>query len=58
MAGIGQNWSLAGASPNVRLQIRKQSFKRITAAQNDFFFCYVDFAILKRKWLTSSGLVT
>ncbi len=48
-AGIGQKRSLAAASPNVRLWIRKQSFEPIAAAHNDLFVGYVGFEIPKRK---------
>jgi hypothetical protein len=56
-AGIGQNRSFAGASPNVRLQIRKRTFEPIAAAQNDLFVGNVLFAIPKRKKLGGSDFV-
>ena len=57
MAAFGQNRSFAGASPNVRLQIRKRTFEPIAAAQNDLFVGYVSFAILKRKQLVGADFV-
>ncbi len=58
MAGIGQKQSFAGASPNVRLQIRKQTFEPIAAAQNDLFVGYGSFGISKRKKLVGSDFVS
>ena len=57
MAGFGQKRSLAGASPNVRLQIRKRTFEAIAAAQNDLFVGYVGFGISKRKQLVGADFV-
>ena len=39
---------------NVRFPIRKETFERIAAAQNDLFVGYVDFAIRKHKKLAGS----
>jgi hypothetical protein len=44
-AGIGQKRSLAGTSCNGCLQIIKETFEPIAAAQNDLFLSYVGFAI-------------
>ncbi len=41
----------------VRLQIRKQTFEPIAAAQNDLFVGYVSFGISKRKKLVGSDFV-
>ncbi len=57
MAGFGQNRSFAGASPNVRLQIRKLTFEPIAAAQNDLFIGYVSYGISKGKKLAGSDFV-
>ncbi len=57
MAGFGQKRTLAGASPNVRLQIRKQTFEPIAAAQNDLFVGYGSFGISKGKKLVGSDFV-
>ena len=56
-AEIGQKWSLAKASRNVRLQIRKETFKLIDAAQNDLFVDKVSCAIRKRNKLAGSDFV-
>jgi hypothetical protein len=56
-SAFGQNRSFAGASPNVRLQIRKRTFEPIAAAQNNLFVGYVGFAIWKRKKLAGSDFV-
>jgi hypothetical protein len=56
-AGIGQNRSFAGASPNVRLQVKKRTFEPIAAVQNDLFVGYVSFGISKRKKLAGSDFV-
>jgi hypothetical protein len=42
---------------NVRFPIRKETFERIAAAQNDLFVGYVGFAISKRKQLVGADLV-
>ncbi len=49
MAGFSQKRSLAGASRNVRLLIRKRTIEPITAAHNDHSVGNVCFAISKRK---------
>ncbi len=56
-AGIGQKRSLAAASPNVRLWIRKRSFEPTFAAHNGLFVGYVGLAIRKRKKLAGSDFV-
>jgi len=48
---------LAGASPKGCFRIRKQSFERIAAAQNDLLIGYVSFGISKGKKLAGSDFV-
>ena len=43
--------------PKVRLQIRKQTFEPIAAAQNDLLSGYVGFGISKRKQLVGADFV-
>ncbi len=43
--------------PKVRFLIKKRSFERIAAAQNDLFVGYVGFGISKRKKLAGSDFV-
>ncbi len=57
MAGFGQNRSFAGASPNVRLQIRKRTIKPIAAPHNDLFLGCVGSRISERKQLVGMDLV-
>ena len=57
MANFGQKRSLAAASPNVRLQIRKRTIEPIAAVHSDLFVGYVGFAISKRKQLVGADFV-
>ncbi len=57
MTGVGQKRSFAGASPNVRLQIRKRTIAPIAAAQNGLFVGYVRIGISKRKKMPLSDFV-
>ncbi len=56
-AGIGHKQSFTGTMSNVRFPIRKETFERFAAAQNNLFVGYVGFAIRKRKKLTGSDFV-
>ena len=57
MTGFGQKRSLAAASPNVRLWIRKRSFAPIAAAHNGLFLGYVGYEIPKRKRCVGADIV-
>ncbi len=57
MAGFGQKRSLAAASPNVRLWIRKRTIEPIAAAHNDLVVGNVSFVISKRKQLVGTDFV-
>ncbi len=53
-AAFGQKRSLAAASPNVRLWIRKRSFEPTSAAHKDLFVSNVSFAIRKRTFAATN----
>jgi hypothetical protein len=54
MAGIGQIWTFAEGSVNVRLQIRKATFEPIAAPENETFVGCVDLSISKQKQLVGA----
>jgi len=57
MAGGGHKQSFTGTMPNVRLQIRKETFELIAAAQNDLFVSYVGFGVRSRKQMVGADFV-
>ncbi len=56
-AAFGQKRSLAAASPNVRLWIRKRTIEPIAAAHNGLFLDYVGYEIPKRKQCVEADFV-
>ena len=56
-ATFGHKQSFSGTMSNVRFPIRKETFERFAAAQNNLLLGYVGFGISKRKQFVGADFV-